>query len=57
VTHSPSPVTSYCWTSDGRGIAYLAVDSGPASDLIVADRDYRYRASICNPRMAAGRDV
>jgi dipeptidyl aminopeptidase/acylaminoacyl peptidase len=42
VTHSPSPVTSYCWTPDGRGIAYLAVDAGTQPDPIVADRDYRY---------------
>ena len=42
VTHAPSPVTSYCWTPDGRGIAYLAADAGPQPDPIVADRDYRY---------------
>jgi dipeptidyl aminopeptidase/acylaminoacyl peptidase len=42
VTRSPSPVTSYCWTPDGRGIAYLAVDAGPEPDPIVADHDYRY---------------
>ena len=42
VTRSPSPVTSYCWTPDGRGIAYLAVDAGPEPDPIVAEHDYRY---------------
>ena len=41
-THSPSPVSAYGWTPDGRGIAYLASDSGPSPDPIVADRDYRY---------------
>src|SRR5262245_60178565 len=42
VTHSASPVISYSWTPDGKGIAYLAADSGPEPDPIVADRDYRY---------------
>src|SRR5205814_3856629 len=42
VTHSAAPVTSYCWTPDGRGIVYLAVDAGPEPDPIVADHGYRY---------------
>src|SRR6185369_11421372 len=42
VTHSASPVISYSWTRDGNGIAYLAADSGPDPDPIVADRDYRF---------------
>ncbi|HYM11086.1 MAG TPA: hypothetical protein VEU62_10145, partial [Bryobacterales bacterium] len=42
VTHSPSPIVTYCWTPDGHGIAYLAADPGPEPDPIVADRDYRY---------------
>src|SRR5260370_13202400 len=42
VTDSPSPVTSYCWTPDGRGIAYLAVDARPEPAPIVPDHDYRY---------------
>src|SRR5258708_37169582 len=41
-THSTSPVISSPWTPDGKGIAYLAADSGPEPDPIVADRDYRY---------------
>ena len=42
VTHFASPITAFCWTPDGRGIAFLAVDPGPMPDPIVADRDYRY---------------
>jgi Tol biopolymer transport system component len=49
VTHSPSPIATYCWTPDGRGIAYLAADTGPAPDPIVADRDYRYSRIYIQP--------
>ena len=42
VTHSASPIRTFWWTPDGRGIAYTAVDAGPVPDPIVADRDYRY---------------
>ncbi len=49
VTHSPSPVGAYAWTADGRGIAYLAVDAGPAPDPIVADTGYRYSRLYLQP--------
>jgi dipeptidyl aminopeptidase/acylaminoacyl peptidase len=49
VTHSPSPVGAYSWTPDGRGIAYLAVDAGPAPDPIVADTGYRYSRLYLQP--------
>ena len=49
VTHSPTPVGSYSWTPDGRGIAYLAVDPGPAPDPIVADTGYRYSRLYLQP--------
>jgi dipeptidyl aminopeptidase/acylaminoacyl peptidase len=49
VTRSATPVIRYCWMPDGRGIAYLAVDPGPAPDPIVADRDYRYSRLYLQP--------
>jgi len=57
VTHSPSPVTSYCWTADGRGIAYLAVDTGPAPDRSSPIVTIDTRVSTCNWRTGASRDV
>ncbi len=42
MTHSPSPVTIYSWSPDGRSIGYLSVDAGPDPDPIVADQDYRF---------------
>lgn len=41
-THSSSGISTYCWTADGSGIAYLAADAGAAADPVVADRDYHY---------------
>src|SRR5262249_46934596 len=42
-------IVSYSWTPDGSGIAYLAADSGPQPDPIVADRDYRYTRLYLQP--------
>jgi dipeptidyl aminopeptidase/acylaminoacyl peptidase len=49
VTHSATPVISYSWTPDGKGIAYLAADPSPEPDPIVADRDYRYARLYLQP--------
>jgi len=49
VTHSPSPVSTYCWTPDNAGIAYLAVDPGADADPVIADQDYRFSRLYIQP--------
>jgi dipeptidyl aminopeptidase/acylaminoacyl peptidase len=49
ITSAAVPVTSYSWSPSGDAIAYLATDSGPDTDPIVADQNYRYSRLYWQP--------
>lgn len=42
LTRSPSPVTTFSWSPDGRAIGFLAADPGPPPDPEVSGKHSRY---------------